>query len=95
MRQAIQTKFIGPTNTKGSRVKAWADAGALTLSWNHRHNPEQNHKLAAETLARKLGWSGVWNGGSAPGDSSGYVFVLADETAFTVYASEVVDEATP
>jgi hypothetical protein len=30
--QAIVTKYIGPTNTRGSRIKARAAAGSITLS---------------------------------------------------------------
>jgi hypothetical protein len=35
MRQAIQTKWLGPTNFRGSRVKAFCEAGSLTMGWEH------------------------------------------------------------
>ena len=73
MYQAIQTKFLGPTNTRGARVKAIADAGSITVSWDHRLNIQDNHRAAAVALARKFGWGDDWTGGGLPG--SGYAFV--------------------
>ena len=72
--QAIITKFHGPSNVKGSRVSAKADAGRIILDWDHRLNSEQNHFAAARALAEKLGWNGRWCGG---GGEFGYVFVNA------------------
>lgn len=34
MRQAITTKYIGPTKHRGSRVVARAQAGEVTLAWD-------------------------------------------------------------
>jgi hypothetical protein len=73
MRQAIVTTYHGPTNTRGSRVKAKADAGSIWWNWDHALGIERNHRMAALNLAEKLGWSGHWVGGGLPG--SGYVFV--------------------
>jgi hypothetical protein len=83
--QAIQTRYIGPRNVRGSRVKAIAEAGSITLSWNPRLNSEGNHKAAAEALANKFGWHGKWFGGGLPG--SGMVFVctgLATDPDFKI-----------
>lgn len=55
--QAIQTKFIGPTNTKGDRVKASCDAGSITVPWDYSLGQEENHVAAAEALRAKLGWT--------------------------------------
>lgn len=75
---AIETYFMAPTNTRGSRIKArvmegrTADGGparSLTLPWNHALGPQANHRDAAEALARKLGWSGDWNCGGGPDGS--------------------------
>jgi hypothetical protein len=82
VRQAIQTKWLGPTNTRGSRVKAWCQAKSITLSWDHALNADRNHAVAAQTLARKLGWNGVWSGGALP--DSGYAFVQASECDFAI-----------
>ena len=54
--QAITTKYIGPTNSRGARVKATCDAGTITISWDHALNTEGNHDAAALALVRKLGW---------------------------------------
>jgi hypothetical protein len=79
--QAIVTKFLGPTDTRGSRVKATCEAGSLTLGWDHSLNSEANHRRAAEALCAKLGWTGEFYGklhqGGLPG--SGYAFVFPDE----------------
>lgn len=73
MRQAITTHFICPTNTRGSRIKASADAGSLITPWDYSIGVEENHRAGAEALVAKLGWSGEWIGGSVKG--CGYVFV--------------------
>lgn len=86
MYQAINTKFLPATNVRGSRVKAIAEAGSVTLSWDHALNAEDNHVRAAEELARKFGWQGNWRGGALP-KSSGYAFVCGhrdDAPAFTI-----------
>lgn len=73
MRQAIMTAFLAPTNHRPARVKATADAGSITVSWDHALGVDDNHKRAAMALADKLGWLGHWHGGSLPG--SGFAFV--------------------
>lgn len=73
MYQAIQTKFHGPTNTRGARVSARADAGSITLSWDCALNVTDNHKAAAVALARRYGWPEDMDGGSLPG--SGFAFL--------------------
>lgn len=81
MRQSITTKYLGPSNTRGSRIKAVArrrsSLGAemsLTDSWDCAHNSEENHCRVAKLLAAKLGWFGLWVGGGNV-DEDGYVFV--------------------
>lgn len=70
--QAITTKFIPCTNTKGSRVKAAAQAGSVTLSWDH--GIDNNHKAAAMALVKKYGWDhGEWIEGHLPDGSSVWV----------------------
>ncbi len=76
MYQAITTKYLGPTNIRGARVKATASAGSVTLSWDHARNSEANHTIAAHTLASKLDWHGTWHGGAPAENIGGYVFVL-------------------
>jgi hypothetical protein len=77
--QAIVTKYIGPSNVRGSRVKATASAGSVILTWNDALNSEDNHAAAARKLAEKYQWSGNWHCGGMPSNHGGYVFVCADE----------------
>jgi len=84
MRQAITTKFLGPTNHRGSRVLARCQAGWLRSPWDHALDSEGNHTHAAEALARKLGWIGDdsdWRlvGGGLP-DGTGNAYVLVRST---------------
>jgi len=62
--QAILTKYLGPTDHHGARVKAVCDAGALTLSWDDALDTTANHDAAAAALARKLGWDVRLAGGT-------------------------------
>lgn len=55
--QAIVTKFIGPTNHRGARVKATAQAGSITIEWDHARGIEENHDAAAVALCVKVGWT--------------------------------------
>jgi hypothetical protein len=81
--QAIQTKFLGPTNSRGSRVKAFAAAGSVTIAWNHRINSEQNHRAAAEMFANRMNWSGTWSAGTLP--SGDMVFVSTEGDQFVAF----------
>jgi hypothetical protein len=68
MRQAIVTKYIGPTNFRDSRVKATSDAGTITLSWDDALDSNANHDRAALALASRMGWTGHYVGGGLPGN---------------------------
>jgi hypothetical protein len=73
MLQAITTKHLGPTNTRGGRVRAFASAGSITVNWDHALNVAQNHCAAARALAKRLDWQGRYVGGAT---DTGYVFVF-------------------
>jgi hypothetical protein len=79
MRQAIQTKYLGPTDKRGSRVKAWAAAGSITLGWKNELNSDDNHYQAALTLQGKFDWSKYNSliGGVLPNGE--YCFVQQDK----------------
>ena len=79
MRQAIKTKWIGPTNYHGSRIKAKCEAKTIIIQWDHAISVEDNHTAAAKELAEALKWSGFWLGGALPG--SGYAFVYGGKDA--------------
>lgn len=74
--QAIQTKFLGPTNTRDSRVKAYSEAfpRGVTVEWNHALSSEENHDRAATAFVTAHEWYGTWvRGGSVDGRGSVYV----------------------
>ena len=77
--QAIITKFHGPTNVRGSRVSATAEAGKITLSWDHALNSDDNHKAAAEAFARKFNWTGTYVGGHLPQANSHHMCFVRQE----------------
>ncbi len=57
--RAIVTKFLGPTNHRGSRVKATLSGEksvSVTMPWCSGLNSDRNHAHAAEKLAEQLGW---------------------------------------
>ncbi len=81
--QAIETRFIGQTNTKPSRIKATAcGVASLTMSKyaaeekspDRGNHEADTHRVVAEALRDKLGWKGNLICG---GTKRGYVFVFA------------------
>ncbi len=85
MRQAIVTKYLGPTNHRGARVKATCQARSITVAWDSAKDAEDNHYAAALELALKLEWVTEWDldkgivhlvGGGLPnGRGNAYVIV--------------------
>jgi hypothetical protein len=75
--QAIQTKFIGPTNRLGARVSAKAQAGRIIVPWDHHLSPDNNHKVAAVMFAQKFEWKGELVGGGLPDGSMVWVFTAS------------------
>jgi len=74
--QAITTRYIGPTNFRGSRVKAQCDAGSLVWHWDYRLGPDENHDKACAALVARLKWPGPWFGGTlAPSEKSARCYV--------------------
>lgn len=55
--QAITTKYLAPTNTRGGRVKATAAVGSVTIPWDHAIDTVANHHAAAYELARRWDWT--------------------------------------
>jgi hypothetical protein len=72
--QAIETKYLGATNTKGGRIKAMAWAGSVTVPYAHELTSADAHRVAADALIAKMGWTGTFaQGGNVKG--TGYYFV--------------------
>lgn len=72
--QAIETRWLGPTNTRPSRIVARADAGRIVVSWDYALTIAENHRKAAEALCNRLRWSGELIGGNLPGARMAWVF---------------------
>lgn len=72
--QAIETKYIKATNVTGSKIKASAYGGSISVGYDYALSTEGAHKVAADALITKMGWTGTFaQGGNAKGN--GYVFV--------------------
>ena len=74
--KAILTKYVGPTNTRGSRIVAWdCDNNRVSIPYPHGLNSEDGHRKAAEALRDKMKWSGKLIGGGIKG---GYAWVFVE-----------------
>lgn len=56
-KQAIVTKYLGPTDHRGSRIKAKSISFSVTLGWDCTLNDGENHQRAARALMEKMGWN--------------------------------------
>lgn len=78
---AIHTKFIGPSDTRGARVKAYTNSGmSATISYPYDKSFEMAHFEAVKALIEKYkldSWDtkDMRYGDSA--DGRGYVFCFA------------------
>lgn len=83
--QAITTKYLAPTNTRGSRIKVSSWLGSKTYSYDHAsavpHNTafnqwleDTNKELKAKHEWHK-GFEQVGDCGSLP-DGTGYAFLI-------------------
>lgn len=83
--QAIQTKYHGPTNVRGSRISAKCDAKRIVLSWDHSLDADGNHKMAAAELIKRLGWDVKEDGRKR---DPWFMGTLTDGTRVTVCCAE-------
>jgi len=78
--QAIITKYLAPTNTRGARIKASCQAGSITVPYDG----ENPHEAACNALRAKLGWGEATHGkmisGGTP-DGRGDCFVFLGAVA--------------
>jgi hypothetical protein len=77
--QTIITKYIGPTDKRGSRISATTSGGSgrIVRPYRGSERNEVNHREAAKALAEKLEWSGKWIGGSGKGPTMVWVWIPA------------------
>lgn len=51
----VRTKFLGPTNYRGARIKAVSTSGeSIVVHWDHALNVGDNHEAAFGALLAKL-----------------------------------------
>jgi hypothetical protein len=76
--QTITTKYVGPSNVKGSRIIATASGNKTRaiVSYDNALNSEDAHKQAVLALAGKLEWHGELIGGHT---KDGLVWVFIDD----------------
>lgn len=55
--QAIRTRYIGPTNSRGSRIQAKCEAKTIYVRYDHALNIEENHEAACKALVQSMGWT--------------------------------------
>ena len=80
--KAIQTRYLGPTATRGSRMKAWAkDCGSLTISFNNEWTDCRNHEEVCDAFKSAMAmnsgspnWHGPMVGGTLPNGDMAWVF---------------------
>lgn len=72
--QAIQTKWLSPTDTKPARIKAACAAGSVTVSHPQELSGQAAHRAAAQALCKKLRWDYKLLGGNLP--NGNYCFVI-------------------
>lgn len=85
-RVAIRTRYYGPGNLRGSRVRVWraddtwqGDPCRVEVGWNYALGIEENHRAAIAHYLRTHaeqghGWEGAW---VLAGAGDGYVAVQA------------------
>lgn len=74
--QAIQVKYMGPTEGRGARIKAWCEAGSVTISREYSVDIKDSYKAAAIELCRKLEWNGMLAHGGLKDGTEVFVFVI-------------------
>lgn len=82
--QAIRTHYLPPTNNRGARVVATAQAGRIVYDWQDASDVPENHRQAAEAFARVWGWErfGPMHSGALPDGSYAHVFARDDDATF-------------
>lgn len=55
--QAIHTKFLAPTNSRGQRIVAISGAGRKVYQWNDALDYMENHTNAARLFCQHFNWS--------------------------------------
>ena len=90
--QAIVTRYLGPTNYKGSRVKAMCEARprGVVVGWDYGAGNKSglgdvvaNHDRAAREFIQRMGWFGTWARGAL--NSGGFCYVCIKRECLNGY----------
>ena len=77
--KAITTKYFGPTYSRGSRIKAYAE-GVSTHTMSYDSSSRNVHRMAAQELADRMGWKdSLVQGGLPDGCKHHQVFVFVPD----------------
>ena len=77
---ALQTKYIPPTNHRGSRIKAWANGRnwSVYVPYDYSKNHELVHFEAVKEFVKKYKLDWDLKNMRFGGVDNGYVFCFAD-----------------
>ena len=76
--KAIVTKYIGPTNSRGTRIIASdEDGNRIIIGYPYELSGIAAHAKAARALCDKMKWDGKLIGGAM---KNGYAFVFSDSS---------------
>ena len=78
----IETKYLGATNHRGSRIVARRNHRRVTITYDPAKTPLDNHCAAAMILANEMTTKGRWIAADKH-DGDGMVFVLMEPAGFT------------
>ena len=78
--EAIKTRFLGPTETKGARIKASWSKGSLTIPYPYEMDRQGGHQQAARLLfsrdfSRDFGGNIVFATGHLPDGTCVHVII--------------------
>jgi len=81
VRQAIVTKYFGPTDKRGPRIAAYADAGRVFRPIDDDADIRENSHRAAVELCRRFDWRGRLVAGGMPQKGSPFLNVYTFDEA--------------
>ena len=77
---AIQTKYLGPTNTKGARIKAFTGKLSVTIPSNYKKDGALLHFEAVKALKEKYSLDWDLSEMTYGGLKEGYAFTFPHST---------------
>ena len=72
---AIETKYLSPTNSRGSRIKAFTSTGfSVSIPYPYEHSYQRCHFEAVKALVKKYDLDWNLDNMRYGGTKNGYVF---------------------